>query len=700
MRLPRLYQGRNGFLVVVAATVWMAGCQNDLPVSPVVPNPESQSLDASTRDGESFERYVLVIPDAPNQVPDAAPPPGPDAPPAPPVVCGDGILNVPEGEQCDDGNTDPADGCGSTCLLDEGWICPEPNKPCVNTTVCGDGTISGAEKCDDNNTNSGDGCSADCKIEDGWTCPTAGSLCQAAECGDGLMVGSEACDDGNTANGDGCSSTCHVEPGYFCPTPGAACQKTVCGNGVVEGDEGCDDGNELPWDGCSPTCEREPTCTNGECASVCGDGMILAGDVEECDDGNQRDGDGCSSTCTKEPGWDCPVTPIAAASQLSLPVVFRDFISFPTGGSTQHPNFEDNIGTGVTTGLVQSTLGSDSKPVYGGICDSASVSATACPHGRQLTTQADFDQWYRDTPVSVRGDSFITLALNTTGQYVFNGGTPANPFLPFGRNDLTGVGWVAQGKELLSGGGDFGFTTEVHYWFQLQGGERLDFSGDDDVWVFFKNALLIDLGGRHAATAGTINLTDAEITNRGLTKGRIYEIALFHAERHTNQSNFQLTLNGFGRSKSVCTPICGDGIVVKGEVCDDGPLNGTYGHCNETCTGLGPHCGDNVLQADQGEECDDGVNLTTYGINGKPGCAPGCKWSPFCGDGKTDSLFGEQCDTKGVKLPDSSCQLNCTYRPSCGNGVVDKEDGETCDDGNTISGDGCSSFCTWDIVQK
>jgi cysteine-rich repeat protein len=63
-------------------------------------------------------------------------------------------------------------------------------------------------------------------------------------------------------------------------------------------------------------------------------------------------------------------------------------------------------------------------------------------------------------------------------------------------------------------------------------------------------------------------------------------------------------------------------------------------------------------------------------------------------------LFGEQCDTKGVKLPDSSCQLNCTYRPSCGNGVVDKEDGETCDDGNTISGDGCSSFCTWDIVQK
>jgi len=192
-----------------------------------------------------------------------------------------------------------------------------------------DGTISGAEKCDDNNTNSGDGCSADCKIEDGWICPTPAVRCQAAACGDGFMVGSEECDDNNTDSGDGCSDTCHVEPGYFCPTPGAACQKTACGNNVVEGDEGCDDGNTLPWDGCSPTCEREPTCTDGECASVCGDGMILAGDVEECDDGNQRDGDGCQQHCTKEIGWDCPVTPIAAASQLSLPVVFRDFISFP-----------------------------------------------------------------------------------------------------------------------------------------------------------------------------------------------------------------------------------------------------------------------------------------------------------------------------------------------------------------------------------
>jgi fibro-slime domain-containing protein len=427
--------------------------------------------------------------------------------------------------------------------------------------------------------------------------------------------------------------------------------------------------------------------------------MILAVDVEECDDGNQRDGDGCSKTCTKEPGWNCVITPVATTNQLSLPVVYRDFISIPATGATRHPNFEDSIGTKGSPGLVTSVLGTDGKPVYAGICDNASVSATACPSGRQLTTQADFDEWYRDTPKSVRGDSFITLTRNAAGQYVFNGGTGTNPFLPFGRNDLTGVGWVAQGKELASGGGDFGFTTEFHYWFELQGGEYLEFSGDDDVWVFLKNAIIIDIGGRHALTTKFTSLDDPQIATLGLTKGRIYEIAFFHAERHTDQSNFKLTLNGFGRSKSVCTSICGDGILVKGEVCDDGPLNGTYGHCNKTCNGLGPHCGDSVVQDDEGEQCDDGVNLTTYGINGQRGCAPGCKWSPYCGDGKTDSLFGEQCDTNGVKLPGSKCEANCTYRPYCGNGIIDREYGEECDDGNTISGDSCSSFCTIEIVR-
>ena len=43
-----------------------------------------------------------------------------------------------------------------------------------------------------------------------------------------------------------------------------------------------------------------------------------------------------------------------------------------------------------------------------------------------------------------------------------------------------------------------------------------------------------------------------------------------------------------------------------------------YGKCAADCT-LGPRCGDGVVQADQGEQCDDG-NL----VDGD-GCSASCK---------------------------------------------------------------------------
>jgi len=46
---------------------------------------------------------------------------------------------------------------------------------------------------------------------------------------------------------------------------------------------------------------------------------------------------------------------------------------------------------------------------------------------------------------------------------------------------------------------------------------------------------------------------------------------------------------------------CGDGIVEGDEVCDDGEDNGNYGFCKIDCSGIGPHCGDSVCDAD--EDC-------------------------------------------------------------------------------------------------
>jgi hypothetical protein len=51
--------------------------------------------------------------------------------------------------------------------------------------------------------------------------------------------------------------------------------------------------------------------------------------------------------------------------------------------------------------------------------------------------------------------------------------------------------------------------------------------------------------------------------------------------------------------------VCGDGLILKGvEQCDDKEANGQYDACNVSCSGLGPRCGDGVIQADEGELCD------------------------------------------------------------------------------------------------
>ncbi len=81
---------------------------------------------------------------------------------------------------------------------------------------------------------------------------------------------------------------------------------------------------------------------------------------------------------------------------------------------------------------------------------------------------------------------------------------------------------------------------------------------------------------------------------------------------------------------STCkTATCGDGIVRTGwELCDDAADNGTYGHCNATCTDLGPRCGDGVLQPDEGETCDV--------TDPKLGCLKGaCTWAASCLEIKT-----------------------------------------------------------------
>jgi len=133
-------------------------------------------------------------------------------------------------------------------------------------------------------------------------------------------------------------------------------------------------------------------------------------------------------------------------------------------------------------------------------------------------------------------------------------------------------------------------------------------------------------------------------------------------------------------------------------------------------------CGNDRLEGN--EECD-GENLAGYtcrilGLGeGTLACSSNCTFnlnscggSEDCGNGIVDA--NEDCD--GVNLNNQFCWTlgfaggtlsctnacrfetnQCTPFEGCGNGII--EFGEECDDGNTASGDGCSSTCQIETPQ-
>ncbi len=224
--------------------------------------------------------------------------------------------------------------------------------------------------------------------------------------------------------------------------------------------------------------------------------------------------------------------------------VVRDF-------KEDHPDFEDYIGEG-TPGLVEDVLGPDGKPAYTGLCDaSVTYPNDACPYDQQMTTQVDFDQWYRDVP---------GVNLTTTHPLVFrqNGDVctyHSSAFFP-----IDGQLWGNEGNANNSH-----FTMEFHADFAYRGGEVFRFSGDDDVWVFVNGILALDLGGMHHELGGEIDF-DQAAADLGLEVGGVYGLDFFYAERHTTESNLWIDMNLavvdcdgnliFGEDGLGCLPPC------------------------------------------------------------------------------------------------------------------------------------------------
>lgn len=153
----------------------------------------------------------------------------------------------------------------------------------------------------------------------------------------------------------------------------------------------------------------------------------------------------------------------------------------------------------------------------------------------------EFDSMYKKTYDTENKNIFnpSNEADETNNQDFF----PVDPDVLGDANDLTAPFGTTTHSAYV-GDRNFHYAMKAHCEFYYDKASDLTFNfyGDDDVYLFINNKLVMDIGGAHPPKDGTVKINDIA-DSIGLQDGEVYSFDFFYMERHTDMSKLRVETN-------------------------------------------------------------------------------------------------------------------------------------------------------------